>query len=510
MVEPGYLEKALKSIRTYILSWFLVSGLFLVGVYFILQYFFVLQPLAVAGILAAVWIVPGATIGAIVAKEVSRPLEALSQAILHVSPSPIPIPAPDFEKLTLAKELIETLSRQVYDYASKSGGLEPASRSAAEINIQQLPVGVLGVDTDGNIIFANQKAREYANASIEIIGKNLYSLFDILFRGQTLQDWLRECENNAVTAQKVWRGIRFNPYGEHIQYFDMAVHFSKSSVAGQSQAIIALFDQNEVYGAEEKGLSFIALAVHELRTPLTILRGYIEVFEDEVKDGSLRPELAEDVKKMQVSSENLTAFVNNILNVAKIEENQLTLKLHQENWPETLSKIIENLRLRGEVHGKKIELNVEANLPPVGVDTISIAEVITNLVDNAIKYSPPDKTLIKVSSHLTKDGLVETVVQDFGVGVPTQVMPHLFEKFSRNYRNKNNIIGSGLGLYLSKALVNAHGGNIWVRSQEGQGSEFGFTIIPFAQLSEEEKNGVNKEITRSAHGWIKNHSLSRR
>jgi len=216
------------------------------------------------------------------------------------------------------------------------------------------------------------------------------------------------------------------------------------------------------------------------------------------------------VKKMQVASQNLAAFVNNILNVAKIEENQLTLKLHEENWPETLTGIVKTLQLRAEIHGKKIELAVAPDLPPVGIDRISIAEVITNLIDNAIKYSPPDETLIKVTSTLNKEGLVETIVQDYGVGVPTQVMPHLFEKFSRNYRNKNNIIGSGLGLYLSKALVTAHSGNIWVRSQEGQGSEFGFTIMPFGKLSEDEKNGVNKEISRNAHGWIKNHSLSRR
>lgn len=213
---------------------------------------------------------------------------------------------------------------------------------------------------------------------------------------------------------------------------------------------------------------------------------------------------------MQVASQNLSAFVNNILNVAKIEENQLTLKLHEENWSELLTKIVANLRLKGEVQGKTIELEIGTDLPSVGIDRISIAEVITNLIDNAIKYSPADKTLIKVRTNLTKDGQVETVVQDFGVGVPTQVMPHLFEKFSRNYRNKNDVIGSGLGLYLSKALVTAHGGNIWVRSLEGQGSEFGFTILPFASLSDDEKNGVNSEITRSAHGWIKNHSLSRR
>jgi signal transduction histidine kinase len=88
-------------------------------------------------------------------------------------------------------------------------------------------------------------------------------------------------------------------------------------------------------------------------------------------------------------------------------------------------------------------------------------------------------------------------------------MPHLFEKFSRNYRNQASISGTGLGLYLSKALVNAHGGNIWVRSKESEGTIFGFTIQPYGKLADGDKSGDNKTITRSAHGWIKNHSLSR-
>jgi len=217
------------------------------------------------------------------------------------------------------------------------------------------------------------------------------------------------------------------------------------------------------------------------------------------------------MKKMQASAENLTAFVSNILNVAKIEQNQLSLNLNEEDWASVLTKNIDNMRLRAEVYGKTIELAIDPNLPTVGIDQISIAEVLTNLIDNAIKYSPAqDKNLIKVSSQLTKDGLVETTVQDFGVGIPTQVMPHLFEKFSRNFRNQAAISGTGLGLYLCKGLINAHGGNIWARSKENEGTIVGFTLVPYSKLADQEKTGDNKGITRNAHGWIKNHSLSRR
>ena len=89
-------------------------------------------------------------------------------------------------------------------------------------------------------------------------------------------------------------------------------------------------------------------------------------------------------------------------------------------------------------------------------------------------------------------------------------MPNLFTKFYRDHRNRSQIGGTGLGLYLSKAIISAHGGNIWVRSEQGKGSTFGFTILPYAQLAAELKNSDNKEIVRGAHGWIKNHSMYRR
>ncbi len=84
-------------------------------------------------------------------------------------------------------------------------------------------------------------------------------------------------------------------------------------------------------------------------------------------------------------------------------------------------------------------------------------------------------------------------------------MPHLFEKFYRSHRSRNQVGGTGLGLYLSKAIVDAHGGRLWVRSREGQGSTFGFTVQPYTNLADKQKNG--DDITRGAHGWIKNHSL---
>jgi two-component system sensor histidine kinase VicK len=90
------------------------------------------------------------------------------------------------------------------------------------------------------------------------------------------------------------------------------------------------------------------------------------------------------------------------------------------------------------------------------------------------------------------------------------VLPNLFEKFYRNHRTRAQIGGTGLGLYLTKSIITAHGGQVWAQSKEGEGSTFGFTLVPYVKLADELKKGNNTDIVRSAHGWIKNHSLYRR
>jgi signal transduction histidine kinase len=90
------------------------------------------------------------------------------------------------------------------------------------------------------------------------------------------------------------------------------------------------------------------------------------------------------------------------------------------------------------------------------------------------------------------------------------VLPYLFDKFYRNHRTKGEVGGTGLGLFLCKSIIDAHGGQISAKSKENEGSTFTFTINPYSELADELKNGNNSEITRTAHGWIKNHSIYRR
>jgi signal transduction histidine kinase len=451
----------------------------------------------------------------LVSRLAAKPLQTIWQAILHISPSEHGIPPPQVDKLRLGRELVTGLLREIYQFN------EVSSQTAASIEkerkdishnfiAQSLPLPLFILDAAENIKFANQAAADYIGIkAADLINKNIYMVMDMSFPSEsTFDSWLKMAKIAKATTSKTWERVRLNVRDQHPELlFDLAAYYNRGN-PDQIETMLVLFDHTKMYSQDDQAISFIALSVHELRTPLTLLRGYIEVFQDELSD-KVDPELKDFMDKMSAQAEQLMAYVNNILNVARVDNDQLELRLQEASWPKVLKGIVEALGLQAKVRGKTLHCKIASNLPSVGIDRLSISEVVNNLVDNAIKYSGTS-TVITIEAKLTLDGVVETTVQDSGLGISTSIMPNLFTKFYRDHRNRAQIGGNGLGLYLSKAIVTAHGGHLWVRSKEGVGSTFGFTLIPYDQLTQQAKQSGTQELVRGAHGWIKNHSLYRR
>jgi signal transduction histidine kinase len=440
----------------------------------------------------------------------------LAQAILHIAPGAASTAgAPKVDQLHFGRELVTSLVNQIYQLASVVDDIElTAGKKARDLHTEfvasAMPLPLIVLDKDETIVYLNDAASKYLQRpAAELTGQNAYTVLGMSFASnKTLDSWLKEAKQNTVTADNTWERVRIGLPGqtEKSLQFDLAAHYSKGNSLGYETMLI-LFDHTTIYSQDDQAMSFVALSVHELRTPLTLLRGYIEVFDEELGPG-LTSELQGFMKKMDASAQQLAAFVDNILNVAKIEDNQLTLQLHEENWQTVLETVVRDLNLRAGVRGVTIKTDIAANLPTVGVDRYSIYEVLANLLDNAIKYSKGTSE-IYVTAGLNQNGLVETSVKDFGLGIDASVLPHIFEKFYRNHRNRAQIGGTGLGLYLSKSIVDAHGGQIWVSSKVNEGSTFSFTVLPYAKLAEAGKTGDTSGVIRGAHGWIKNHSLYR-
>jgi PAS domain S-box-containing protein len=469
------------------------------------------------GVILSVAISYGLAASQLISRSVSSPLDSISQAILYAKNNTRQETQPTKDTIKIARELVHSLSMEVYSLASSAPSTATQTSMVTENNasaptqahqfIDLLAVPIVGIDHNQRITKVNKAACDYIGVTAEqMIDQPVYDVFNLSFQSdENLDEWIQKSKSSAVTAVRSWDRVRHSVEEHTVKQFDLVARFSANSDTG-TETTLALYDRTNHYNQDDQEVSFVALAVHELRTPLTIMRGYIEIFEDELGP-NLDPEMADFMHKMHASAQQLAAFVSNILNVARVEENQLALKLRSENWPVILQAAAAELELRASVYGKHIELVIADNIPPIAGDRVSLHEVINNLVDNAIKYGGASDKII-ITCDINSESAVETSVQDFGIGIPQSVVGDLFQKFHRSHKSKVQVRGTGLGLYLCKALVRAHGGNIWVRSKEDEGSIFTFTLLPFDQLSTEEVSGEDG-IIREAHGWIKNHSLYR-
>jgi signal transduction histidine kinase len=508
-----YLQKLIRQAKLDLFALILINNLALIGVWFACKQVFKLGAIEIVAILILVSLIEVSLISLTLPTYLMQPLVALWQAILHLSPNTAPSQAPQTQDLSFGKDLVGNLLSHIYqfiDVAEKVG--TESSKKAKDLSnnfvAQNLPMPFFVLDNSETIKYANQAAAKYLGVIPgDLTGKSIYMALDMSFPSDdTFDAWLKNAKASSATASNAWERVKLDVRDSHPTYlFDLAAYYNRDN-ADHNETMLLLFDHTKSYSQDEQAISFVALGVHELRTPLTLLRGYIEVFEEEL-EGKLDPELQGFMEKMHAQVEQLMSFVNNILNVARIDDDQMELKLEETTWSEVLNPTIEALTIRAKVRGITMECNIAKDLPTVAVDRLSIQEVINNLVDNAIKYSSKS-TVIKVDAHLTKDNLVETTIQDYGVGIDTALMPNLFTKFYRDHHNRSQIGGTGLGLYLSKSIVKANSGNLWVRSKQGEGSVFGFTLQPYSSLNIKSPKD-RQELIKGAHGWIKNHSLYR-
>jgi signal transduction histidine kinase len=219
---------------------------------------------------------------------------------------------------------------------------------------------------------------------------------------------------------------------------------------------------------------FISMASHQLRTPLTSIKGYLSMVL-EGDGGTLNPAQQKMLNQAFTSSQRMVYLISDLLNVSRLR----TGKFVVETQPADLSKVIESeieqLTETAKLHGIQLIYNKPQHFPMLMLDETKIRQVIMNFIDNALYYTPS-------GGHITvtlddRPDTVEFTVTDDGIGVPASERPHMFTKFYRaSNAKKARPDGTGLGLFMAKKVVIAHGGAIIFSSREGKGSTFGFTL----------------------------------
>jgi len=230
----------------------------------------------------------------------------------------------------------------------------------------------------------------------------------------------------------------------------------------------------DVQNISKSKSSFISAVSHELRTPLTSIKGYASILMTG-KLGDVPEEVKKRLEKINMHSDNLVQFINNLLDISRIESGRVEMNMTKCN----LSIMIESVHdlLTPQLKEKNIEwqAHIDPRIPEMLLDQHQVERIFINLVSNAIKFTPQGGT-ISINAQMNNNA-VTIEVSDTGIGIPEKDLTRLFEEFYRVENEINqNVKGTGLGLSLVRKIVQAHKGKIWVTSQVNKGTTFHFTL----------------------------------
>jgi signal transduction histidine kinase len=279
------------------------------------------------------------------------------------------------------------------------------------------------------------------------------------------------------------RGTTFANISNHFLRTEFLILGSLSLLMGGG-VLLAYRNVSRELGLAKLKSDFVSNVSHELRTPLALIRLYAETLElGRISNPGKRQEYYEIIRK---ESERLTSLINNILDFSRIESGKKEYSFRETDVADLVRDTLESYRFEIEQNGFHFEQKIDNNLPQVWVDREAIARSLLNLVNNAVKYSATEKYLgVNLYKH---NGGVSLEVVDHGIGIPVKEQPKIFEKFYRvGDPLVHNTKGSGLGLSLVRHIVQAHGGEVAVESEPGQGSKFIITLPVQTAVAPQEK-----------------------
>ncbi|MGD1118871.1 MAG: ATP-binding protein [Dehalococcoidales bacterium] len=353
------------------------------------------------------------------------------------------------------KELDATLKLAAANFETMATDLAGEKERVAAI-LSTIDAGIILLDNERLVTMTNKTAEKLFKVNgVSGVGKP----FIALVRDHEMDALVQRC----LETKEPQRNTVQVEGGK--QYFDL------TAAPLSNGGLVLVQDLTKVRRLEKVRQDFIANISHELRTPIASLKALVET----LQNGAINDQkIAEDfLQRMQVETDKLTQMVAELGELSRIESGELALKLGPVDMSRLIKHVAERLKTQAQRAQLNLKLDLSPGLPRIMGDENRIEQVLVNLVHNAIKFTPQNGK-ITISSKVESDNLLVKIT-DTGIGIPADDLPRIFERFYKVDRARSGG-GTGLGLSIAKHIVQAHGGNIQVESEEGKGSSFTFTL----------------------------------
>jgi signal transduction histidine kinase len=341
--------------------------------------------------------------------------------------------------------------------------------------------GIIAIDEEGKIVVINGVAAELLDLgdTTSIIRKPIQDAYQLYHLGSSKEKDTKipTTKRPSYIALKTGKPV-VDVYGFHTEaglVRQLNIAASPFEVDGKVVGVVTILrDVTKEKEIDRMKTEFISLASHQLRTPLSAIKWFVEMLvSGDV--GKLKPDQLDFANNIAESTERMIALVNSLLNISRIESGRIMIVPQPTDLSELVGGIVNDLKAKTEERQQNLIISVHEGLPKVNIDPRLIGQVYLNLLTNAIKYTQKGGEISVFISK--KDGQIISQVTDNGYGIPKEQQARLFEKFFRaSNAVKVETDGTGLGLYLIKAIIESSGGKIWFESEEGKGSTFWFSI----------------------------------
>ncbi|MFC4321719.1 cell wall metabolism sensor histidine kinase WalK [Litchfieldia salsa] len=408
----------------------------------------------------AIAMIVTALLGILVAQTITRPISAMKRHALDLTKGNFSkkVQVYGHDEIGQLAMTFNTLTRKLKDAQSTTEG----ERRKLTSVLTHMTDGVIATDKKGKVILINDPAINMLNVSRETAFNQPVLTLLNLDSKYSLEDLTNELESVVLD------------FSTETKPYIIKINFSTiQRESGTINGIIAvLYDITEQERIDQERREFVANVSHELRTPLTTMRSYLEALADGAwTDKNIAPQF---IDVTQNETERMIRLVNDLLQLSKLDSKDYRLTRDWIEFTSFFNKIIDRFEMtkNQDVHFTRHLLNTPVY---IDMDEDKITQVIDNIISNALKYSPEGGEIIfHVEVH---DDKLEVQVKDGGVGIPKENLDKIFDRFYRVDKARTRKLGgTGLGLAIAKEMIEAHGGEIWAKSEEGIGTTIYFTL----------------------------------